>query len=184
MLTDRADNAWSNISEPLAAQVSAAADQALAEGESTVVTMWRGESQASILLSVLRPVPRILVLGAGLDAEPVVRLIAELGWRASVSDHRPAYIDSGNFSLADCVQCVDASTVSSTFNLDGFDAVVVMSHHLATDETYLRQLAATTIPYIGLLGPVNRRVRLMESLGDDAARLTDRLYGPDRKSVV
>jgi xanthine dehydrogenase accessory factor len=56
--------------------------------------------------------------------------------------------------------------------------VIVMSHHLATDRKYLRLLADSRIPYVGLLGPPDRRSRLMEDLGADASRLEHRLHGP------
>ena len=60
-----------------------------------------------------------------------------------------------------------------------FDAVVVMSHHLESDRVYLRQLAASDIRYIGLLGPRGRRRRLLNDLGSDVATaLGDRLHGP------
>ena len=42
----------------------------------------------------------------------------------------------------------------------------------------LRQLAATDIGYIGLLGPRDRRRRLLEELGEVADSLTPRLHGP------
>jgi xanthine dehydrogenase accessory factor len=53
-----------------------------------------------------------------------------------------------------------------------------MSHHLGSDLEYLRALARTRIPYIGLLGPVARRERLLESLGADAQALRARLHAP------
>ena len=53
-----------------------------------------------------------------------------------------------------------------------------MSHHLETDRLYLAQLSKTKIPYIGLLGPKDRRKRLVEDLGDAAASLEGRLRGP------
>jgi len=62
--------------------------------------------------------------------------------------------------------------------LSRFDAAIVMSHHLASDRSYLRQLAATDIAYVGLLGPASRRSRLLADLGDDAADLKERLHGP------
>ena len=131
-----------------------------------------------MLLSVLRPPPRILVLGAGLDAEPVVRLAAELGWRVTVQDHRPAYVESGDFSLAESVLCVPVAELSNATDLQGFAAAIVMSHHLVSDRQYLKQLAATNMSYIGLLGPKDRKRRLLEELGDLAAKLTPRLHGP------
>jgi xanthine dehydrogenase accessory factor len=53
-----------------------------------------------------------------------------------------------------------------------------MSHHLASDRAYLGQLAATSLRYIGLLGPAARRDRLLSELGDAAKALTGRLHGP------
>ena len=41
-----------------------------------------------------------------------------------------------------------------------------------------RSLAATDIRYIGLLGPQDRRKRLLEDLGETAERLLPRLHGP------
>jgi xanthine/CO dehydrogenase XdhC/CoxF family maturation factor len=53
-----------------------------------------------------------------------------------------------------------------------------MSHHLATDRSYLLALAKSVIPYIGLLGPPGRRDRLLADLGDTARQLDGRLHGP------
>jgi xanthine dehydrogenase accessory factor len=53
-----------------------------------------------------------------------------------------------------------------------------MSHHLLTDAAYLRALVRSNIPYVGLLGPVVRRERLLTELGAEAAVLRSRLRGP------
>ncbi len=53
-----------------------------------------------------------------------------------------------------------------------------MSHHLASDRSYLRQLAETEVRYIGLLGPRARRDRLLEELGNLGSKLEHRLHGP------
>lgn len=132
-----------------------------------------------VLFAPLRPPPWILVLGAGLDAEPVVRLASELGWRVTVQDHRPAYIQKGNLSGAQEVLCEPADTLAAKLDWERYRAVIVMSHHLDTDRKYLAQLAETGIPYVGLLGPRNRRRRLLDELGPDVTRaLEPRLHGP------
>lgn len=134
--------------------------------------------KVKVLMARLVPPPRLLVLGGGLDAQPVLRLAVELGWRVTVQDHRPGYIERGGFSAADRVTCLAADEIAGVLPLDRFDAVVVMSHHLATDRKYLKILEKTQIPYIGLLGPPDRRIRLMEDLGDAAKGLEYRLHGP------
>lgn len=136
-----------------------------------------GESCSELVIQV-EPPPQILVLGAGLDAEPVVRIAAELGWRCTVVDHRQAYIDNGDFSAAEAAYCVPADELGARLNLSRFNMAIVMSHHLASDRSYLTQLAETEISYVGLLGPRQRRERLLTEIGSAAAKLEKRLYGP------
>lgn len=178
LVHDGGEIVWTDISERYRRQISRAAHSALDRSRSQRLHIDIDDAGCDVLLAVLKPLPRILILGAGLDAQPVLRLIVELGWRAVVSDHRPAYIENGGFSPADEVRCIAAAEIANEFDLDGFDAAIVMSHHLVSDEAYLRQLAASAVPYVGLLGPASRRDRLLRNLGNDAATLADRLHGP------
>lgn len=128
-------------------------------------------------LSIPAPV-NVLVLGAGLDAVPLVLLCAELGWLCTLADHRPAYLENAEFP-ADCpMHCLRPENLAASLALADYDAAIIMSHHLASDREYLRQLAASPIPYIGLLGPAARKDRLLADLGGAAAQLGDRLHGP------
>ena len=133
---------------------------------------------STVLITLVERPPRLLVLGAGMDVEPVVRLACEMGWRCTVVDHRSTYVERGNFADAEEVLCRPADRLADDLDLSRFDAAVVMSHHLASDRSYLRQLAATDIAYIGLLGPANRRMRLLADLGENGKDLGTRLHGP------
>jgi xanthine dehydrogenase accessory factor len=137
-----------------------------------------GSADLDVVKLVVRPPPRVLVLGAGLDAEPVVRFAAELGWRCTVVDHRPAYVQTGDFAAAVSTHCQPVDELAASLDLEQFDAAIIMSHHLTSDRAYLAQLADTDIRYIGLLGPGHRRERLLKDLGDQASGLEGRLYGP------
>ncbi len=132
----------------------------------------------TVLYAEIPPPPALLVLGAGLDSEPVVRIAHELGWRCTVCDHRSAYIDSRFFPARTRIECCAVDELSQRVRLDTFDTVIVMSHHLASDRSYLRQLAASSVGYIGLLGPVGRRNRLMSDLAEFRDGLEGRLHGP------
>jgi xanthine/CO dehydrogenase XdhC/CoxF family maturation factor len=160
--------------EPLAR----ALEEAHAGRQSITRTLDLAGHAVKVLFARLLPPPRILVLGAGLDAEPLVRFADELGWRVTVQDHRPAYIAKGNFAAAERILCEPAERAAEALELDRYEAVIVMSHHLDTDRKYLAQLASSRIPYIGLLGPPNRRRRLLSELGAHAAALEHRLHGP------
>ncbi len=131
-----------------------------------------------VLFTHIAPAPALLVLGAGLDAEPVARIARELGWRCTMYDHRPAYIESRALPAGVTALCHPVDDLPSQVALDEFDLAIVMSHHLASDRSYLRQLAASRIGYIGLLGPAGRRDRLLNELAGAAEALDSRLHGP------
>ncbi len=137
-----------------------------------------GEDGLAVLYAPLNPVPRLLVLGAGLDAVPVLDMAVELGWRVSVADHRPGYLANNEFVGAERIVLVEPAALDRELVIGDFDAVIVMSHHLATDQAYLEQLAPLDIPYIGVLGPRARRDRLLDALGEAGKALGSRLRGP------
>jgi xanthine/CO dehydrogenase XdhC/CoxF family maturation factor len=142
------------------------------------------------LLALKQPPPmRLLLLGAGPDAQPVAELAAFLGWSVTVVDHRSQYAQAERFPGATTVLDGGPQALALLLGkLSGapapgaspaaFPAAIVMSHHLATDRAYLQALAASSIPYIGLLGPAARRERLLGDLGDAAAALRPRLRAP------
>lgn len=158
-----------------AEQLAAGCDEALRSGKSRYLV---DDSGTGILYSALVPVPRLLVLGAGPDAVPLVRMAAEVGWLVTVADHRPVYIDKGGFEAAERVATIDPPALGSEIDLESFDAAIVMSHHLGTDRTYLAQLAAVGSGYVGVLGPPARKARLLDELGTTGAALRPRLKGP------
>ena len=159
------------------ADVHAALAAATARGEVSRLT---GPAGDWILLVVPLALPvRLLLLGAGPDAAPLVDFAARLGWRVTLADHRPAYAVRGHFPAAERVLPVPAAErLAETLEVAAFDAAVVMSHHLNSDLAYLRALARSPIAYIGLLGPVARRERLLQSLGSEAQALRTRLHAP------
>lgn len=170
--------AYADIGGSQEAAIRSLVGEALSDPLPRIVTIDEGNSSALLLMTALAPPPSILVLGAGLDAGPVVRYALELGWRVTVQDHRPAYIESGGFKAAHAVHCVPVDEFASTVNLDRFEAAIIMSHHLVSDRKYLAQLAGTDLRYIGLLGPADRRRRLLEELGDVGVALDERVHGP------
>jgi len=126
----------------------------------------------------LAPPPHLLICGAAPDAEPVVSTARALGWRVSVVDHRPAYVTAARFAGAE-LHIANPKTLRAEIDLMRCHAAVVMSHHLPSDEGYLRELAEAGVPaYVGLLGPKARRSRLALELGPLNESLSGRIRGP------
>lgn len=134
-----------------------------------------GEGAAGEALVIhLPPTPRVLICGAGPDAVPLARLLAELGWEVVVTDHRPAFARPDRFPPGCAVLQARPEKLAEALTPASMDAAVVMSHHLENDGAYLACLAPHDIPYIGVLGPRARRLRLAKQAG-----CSDRvIFGP------
>lgn len=141
-------------------------------------TGWLEHSSWKLFALPLSLPPRILLLGAGPDAVPVVDFAARLGWKVTLVDHRAAYAVPAHFPGAEHVLLGRPQGLAKLLDLARFAAAVVMSHNLPSDLAYLRVLAASAIAYVGLLGPAARRERLLAELGDAAGKLQGRLYAP------
>ena len=134
-----------------------------------------------LFVAALAPPPHILLLGGGPDARPVAALADFLGWRVTVVDHRPANLDAARFPAHTRLVEAAAAEVAGHLDLDEYAAAIVMSHHLDSDLQYLRAVASSQVPYVGLLGPAARRERLLGDLGelgDLAPALRARLRAP------
>jgi xanthine/CO dehydrogenase XdhC/CoxF family maturation factor len=133
---------------------------------------------AKVLVVPVELPPRLLVLGAGPDAMPLVEIAGLMNWQVTVRDHRPAYAVAERFPRARRVVLQSPAELHADLRATQYDAAVVMSHHLLSDEAYLVALADSSVPYVGLLGPAPRRSRLMSQLGAKGDALSGRLYGP------
>jgi xanthine dehydrogenase accessory factor len=163
---------------PLAPLLIATAERSLAVAASREFNTEVGGWRARAFIQFLAPPPHVLICGAGPDVQPVVTFARSLGWRVTVVDHRPAYAIEGRFPGAD-VRLAQARSLRSVVDVEHCHAAIVMSHHLASDLVYLRELAGARAPaYVGLLGPKARRDRLAKGLGATADKLQYRLHGP------
>jgi CTP:molybdopterin cytidylyltransferase MocA len=120
----------------------------------------------------------LLIIGAGPDAAPIVKISKLLGWELSIVDYREAFLNQADFNDVDNLILSTPEQLTESINLQRLDAIVVMTHKIEYDERYLRSLLSTTASYIGLLGPIARRERLLEQLGDDKDLLQNRIFGP------
>jgi xanthine dehydrogenase accessory factor len=136
------------------------------------------EQNATFLVIPVELPPRLLVLGAGPDAMPLVEIAGLMNWHVTVLDHRPAYAVAERFPRARRVGLNAAAALPNELAAGRYDAAIVMSHHLPSDAAYLAALASSAVPYVGLLGPAPRRARLMHDIGEKSQGLAGRLYGP------
>jgi xanthine dehydrogenase accessory factor len=156
-----------------------------AEGGGALGTALAGEMAADGAAAVFRqtvaPPPALALFGAGDDAQPLARGAAELGWRVTVADPRPAFATAARFPGAALVVAPAAELVARVGPpADGL--AVVMTHHYVHDVPVLRELLARPLAYLGLLGPRQRADRILADLAAGGLPVTPamraRLHAP------
>lgn len=111
------------------------------------------------------PAPtRLVVLGAGDDAQPVVALAVQLGWHVTVVDSRSAYATAARFPAANAIVVAPAAETATRVPLGPATHAVIMTHRYREDAALLRTLLPLPLAYLGVLGPRHRTQRLLEEI--------------------
>lgn len=134
-----------------------------------------------VFLDVLVPPTRLVVVGGGHDAIPLVRLAREVGFVVTLVDSRPQFATPERFPEADSVVCAQAEEFAQLVPLAKGAAVILMTHNYLRDREVLKQLLTSSAQfvYLGALGP---RIRTEQMLNEiQAAGVT---LAPERIAQV
>ncbi|MFC6632445.1 XdhC family protein [Microbulbifer taiwanensis] len=134
------------------------------------------------LQTPIAPAPHVLILGAGVDARPMAQLFRTQGWKVSLCDPRPANARAAYFPGCDCYP-LHPDGLSTRLDLQQVDAAIVMGHNLELDAAALRALYLQPLQYLGLLGPLSRRDRVLKLAGLTLEQLNTALPTPLRAPV-
>ncbi len=135
------------------------------------------EISPSSLTFTIRSPHQLLICGGSPDVPPVSAIAHQVGWKTTIIDHRANYADNAKFPQADSVLHVKRNEWSS-FSLESFDSAIIMSHQFERDVEYLSRLLASSVSYIGLLGPSKRRDKLLEACNTQFSEQEGRVFGP------
>jgi len=125
---------------------------------------------------------RLLLLGAGPDATPLVALANELGWRVELVDPRAGFAKPERFPSAHAVMHGEPRKTLARLEVDSRTAVVVMNHHYERDRASLAALWDLPVGYLGVLGPRARTAELLDDIQKQDVHTTSephtRLHAP------
>jgi xanthine/CO dehydrogenase XdhC/CoxF family maturation factor len=138
----------------------------------------RNRYQDGCFIQSLRPSPHVLVFGGGIDAIPLVNILANLGWLITVVDPRPSYARQTDFALANTIVKVSPETLENESVLEQIDAAVIMMHNVDLDAKALKICQGSQARYVGLLGPIHRTDRVLEHAGISRQGLLKPLANP------
>jgi xanthine dehydrogenase accessory factor len=122
----------------------------------------------------LQPPIRLIVVGAGNDAAPIVAMARELSWEVVVVDPRQAFA-----SRFDGAIVAGPEDLLKRISVDGRTAALLTTHHYIRDLEFLRVLCGTEARYIGVVGSKKRFESLLHELEVEGTRIDrSRLFGP------
>lgn len=120
-----------------------------------------------LFIEYVPPPNRLVIFGAGHDAQPLVSMAKIQGWHVTVIDSRVHFAQRQRFMGADEVRHIDLKDLTALHGLHDWlkgAAVAVMTHSLSQDRHWLGYLLANPPRYIGQLGPRYRTERLVHEL--------------------
>lgn len=158
----------------LAAPLAEAARATLAQRQPQILTIETDAGPVRASLELLLPPLRLVVYGAGNDAQPLVHLAGSLGWHITVVDGRPNLATAARFPEAAAVRIVPVAELETAMP-DPLAYHVLLSHNYAYDLAALQTLLTSPAPYIGLLGPRLKAQRLLDELDTAPAALVEQL---------
>ena len=164
--------------------------QQLIASDGAVATKWsaatgqRGtvdlieEDGQSWLQTSLSPPPHLLIVGGGVDAQPLAALAKNLGWTLSLWDSRPANARRDYFLSVDHILRQPLHQLLEDKFATHWDAAVVMCHNLELDAQAIKVLQGSSLKYLALLGPRSRLQKVLELAQLTRQRLSIPLAGP------
>lgn len=143
-----------------------------------IIARQESDQQYDVLISAVKPAPHLLVIGGGMDAQPVINMATELGWETSLWDPRPANARREYFMAASHIPECRVEQLASHANKQHINAAILMSHNVKLDANALAVLQNTSIDYMALLGPASRREKVVRAAGLRETELKIPLHGP------
>jgi xanthine dehydrogenase accessory factor len=163
--TDLADGAWRMLAEREPVCLVTELDGAEQAHPGVARLFNRGTSEGAILddgraaVTVVWPVPTLLIVGDGLIADALAATAGLLGWRSTVVN--------------------EAATATAAIDtLARCDGVVVLNHHREVDGPALRAALASNAGYVGAMGARHTQQARGQWLAEHGVDDLSRIHGP------
>ena len=142
----------------------------------------KNNDKLETLFSLISPPLSLIIIGAGNDVMPLVSISNTMGWETTVIDGRSSYATANRFPEASCVMMLKPTDVLAEISVDARTLFLLMTHNYNYDLALLKQLLKTPTPYIGILGPRKKTLRMLDEITSDGTQVSEeektKIYGP------
>ncbi len=137
--------------------------------------------QADIFFEVMPSPPRLIVVGAGHIAVPLVRMAKLMDYHVVVIDDRILFANRERFPEADEVVVGDMAETVKNLDITSTTYVVLITRGHKYDEPCLRELLGRPAKYIGMIGSKRRIKACFERFKEEehvSEEIISRVYAP------
>ena len=121
-------------------------------------------SNYTAFVECMLPAIKLNLLGAGNDVIPLVKLAKVMGWEITIADGRSDLVTATRFPEASELLIGKGEEIVDQLKVDNKTAVVLMTHNFHYDLAILEGLYPYKCPYIGVLGPKKKLLKLIDQL--------------------
>ncbi|RZS97587.1 XdhC family protein [Cecembia calidifontis] len=132
-----------------------------------------------VFYEVIKAPLRLLLFGAGNDTIPLAKMAHLMGWELWLVDGRKNHATIGRFPTANKIIVGPADEVIQNLEWDEHTVALLMTHNFEYEVVVLSRLIQYPLPYIGILGPKKKTIKLLERLENLGIQVnTSNIYGP------
>ena len=132
------------------------------------------EEKYEILFEYIQPKIKLICVGDNYDIHAMANVANELGWRIHLVG-KTRKVSKSLLQKADFFTDVEQG---DSIRVDEYTAIVLMSHDYKTDLRLLQSFIHMDVPYIGLLGPKKRMLKMNNEILDSDLEQISNLYAP------
>lgn len=156
--------------------------QEVASSGHSLIKRYPENNHLTAFIELIKAPVALVIVGAGNDAIPLVDLAHILGWEITVIDGRADYATKMRFPKAKSIILSKADKVADSLTLDKRTVVILMTHNYNYELTVLKNLLPLKIPYLGVLGPKKKLMKMLDAVNKEGIILLDedlsRIFGP------
>jgi len=153
----------------------------LREERSKVVPLKMAGETVDVFFEVMPSLPRLIVLGAGHIAVPLVKFAKVLDFQVTVIDDRMLFANRERFPDADTILVGDMAQELKNQPINPFTYIVLITRGHKYDEPCLREIIQSSAKYIGMIGSRRRIKACFQRFREEekiAEGIIERVFAP------
>jgi len=165
--------AGKQIPEDLQKVLLLKSEKVVDEGNSCFGEMEFDGDKLCVFVQRHQPPVKLVLVGAGNDAQILAQQADLLGWKVTVTDGRPTHANKERFIGSCQVIVTKPEETLENIKIDNRTCFVLMSHNYNYDLSVLKLLLGKPeTPYIGILGPLKKYERMLYELADEGIEVS------------